>query len=217
MYKTGFVFSPDTGEYIGEERVYQEKATGGFPCADNVTFVKPPTREPNTQVVWEGDWVVVDDYRGYPIYDEDGHVVGEVTELGIKPQIITPPPKFKEGSHKFPKWDGVKWTYVIEDGYVETNDEIRQMTQLDKIHAGLEGIPEGMKIENGELVAKTIDDRFDEGSITTSEYNAEIDRMRKARYNKESDPIALQMLRGEATKEEWLAAIEKIKKELPKK
>jgi hypothetical protein len=34
-------------------------------------------------------------------------------------------------------------------------------------------------------------------------------------YNAEADPIAMQMLRDEATKEEWLAKIEEIKARYP--
>lgn len=215
--KIGYTWSKTTREYVGEEIVYLEKATNTYPHADNVTFIKPPTLEPNTQVIWEGDWVVVDDYRGYPIYDEDGHIVGEVTELGFKPQIITPPPKFKEESHKFLKWDGVKWTYVIEDGYIETNDEIRPMTQLEKIESGLESIPDGMKIENGELVSLTIDDKYEMGIITKEEYNAEVDIIREKEYEKHTDKIALMVFRGEATKEQWIQAMDEIRVKYPKK
>jgi hypothetical protein len=39
--------------------------------------------------------------------------------------------------------------------------------------------------------------------------------LRKEAYTAESDPIAMQMLRDEATKEEWLAKIEEIKARYP--
>jgi hypothetical protein len=38
---------------------------------------------------------------------------------------------------------------------------------------------------------------------------------RQAAYSAEADPIAMQMLRDEATKEEWLAKIEEIKTRYP--
>ena len=38
---------------------------------------------------------------------------------------------------------------------------------------------------------------------------------RQAAYTAEADPIAMQMLRDEATKEEWLAKIEEIKARYP--
>ena len=39
--------------------------------------------------------------------------------------------------------------------------------------------------------------------------------LRQAAYTAEADPIAMQMLRDEATKEEWLAKIEEIKARFP--
>jgi hypothetical protein len=39
--------------------------------------------------------------------------------------------------------------------------------------------------------------------------------LRQAAYSAEADPIAMQMLRDEATKEEWLAKIEEIKARYP--
>jgi hypothetical protein len=38
---------------------------------------------------------------------------------------------------------------------------------------------------------------------------------RQRAYAKEADPIAMQMLRDEATKDEWLAKIEEIKARFP--
>jgi len=38
---------------------------------------------------------------------------------------------------------------------------------------------------------------------------------RKIAYSNEADPIAMQMLRDEATKEEWLAKIDEIKARFP--
>jgi hypothetical protein len=39
--------------------------------------------------------------------------------------------------------------------------------------------------------------------------------LRQAAYASEADPIAMQMLRNEATKEEWLAKIDEIKARYP--
>ena len=44
---------------------------------------------------------------------------------------------------------------------------------------------------------------------------AEQEANRQAAYASEADPIAMQMLRDEATKEEWLAKIEEIKARYP--
>jgi len=43
----------------------------------------------------------------------------------------------------------------------------------------------------------------------------ELQAMRQAAYTAEADPIAMQMLRDEATKEEWLAKINEIKARFP--
>jgi hypothetical protein len=45
--------------------------------------------------------------------------------------------------------------------------------------------------------------------------NKEIEEKRKQRYREETDPMYFSIERQSSTKEEWLAAVEKIKKELP--
>lgn len=45
--------------------------------------------------------------------------------------------------------------------------------------------------------------------------NKEIEEKRKQRYMKETDPMFFSIERQSSTKEEWLAAVEKIKQELP--
>jgi hypothetical protein len=44
---------------------------------------------------------------------------------------------------------------------------------------------------------------------------AQQEALRQAAYVSEADPIAMQMLRDEATKEEWLAKIDEIKARYP--
>jgi hypothetical protein len=49
-----------------------------------------------------------------------------------------------------------------------------------------------------------------------AELHAErVQRERQAAYRAESDPIAMKMLRGEATEAEWLAKVNEIKQRLP--
>jgi hypothetical protein len=43
----------------------------------------------------------------------------------------------------------------------------------------------------------------------------ELQALRQSAYSAEADPIAMQMLRDEATKEEWLAKIDEIKARYP--
>jgi len=65
---------------------------------------------------------------------------------------------------------------------------------------------------------------IDTSKIITAEMKAEQQKMdafasaqaaRQAAYTAEADPIAMQMLRDEATKEEWLAKIDEIKARFP--
>ena len=83
-YKIGYSYNKETGEYVGEEIVYQEKATGAYPCADNVVFVEPPAISEHQKQVWAGqEWSVVADYRGEIVYSVEGKPVGFVGDLGI--------------------------------------------------------------------------------------------------------------------------------------
>ncbi len=52
-------------------------------------------------------------------------------------------------------------------------------------------------------------------SFITTPTREEQEALRQAAYTAEADPIAMQMLRDEATKEEWLAKIEEIKLRYP--
>lgn len=91
------------------------------------------------------------------------------------------------------------------------------MTQIERIEAGLEKIPEGLKIINGEFFELTLDDKYEMGKITVAEYNAEIDRIREAEYRIHTDKIGLMVLRGEKTMNEWISAMEEIRRKYPKK
>jgi len=50
---------------------------------------------------------------------------------------------------------------------------------------------------------------------TIENKNKLIEYKRKARYLNETDPLFFQFQRGTGTKDEWLAAIEVVKQELP--
>lgn len=129
--------------------------------------------------------------------------------------VFTEPPTTRE--HEGAYWNGTDWELKIDDGYTEDKGNIREMTLGEKVDAGIENIPDGFKVEGDAIVPKTIDDLFDEGKLTTEEYNKKIDEQRQARYTRETDPMAMMYLRGECTKEEWVAAMDKIRAELPKK
>jgi hypothetical protein len=63
---------------------------------------------------------------------------------------------------------------------------------------------------------KTEREKFDDGLISKEEYNAFIDRQRQAAYRQETDPLGMQVMRGELDKSEWLAKINEIKRRYPK-
>ncbi|MBR4797378.1 MAG: hypothetical protein IK040_06725, partial [Spirochaetia bacterium] len=87
----------------------------------------------------------------------------------------------------------------------------------ERVEAGLEQLPEGCKIENGEILPKTQEELLEEGKITLAEYNEYVRQMREAEYRESTDKIGLMVLRGEATQEEWLAAIQAVKEKWPYK
>lgn len=53
--------------------------------------------------------------------------------------------------------------------------------------------------------------------LPDDQHNADMEAERRKAYEAEADPLAMQMLREEATKEDWLAKIEEIKERFPKK
>lgn len=91
------------------------------------------------------------------------------------------------------------------------------MTQIERIEAGLEKMPMGLKIVDGEFCELTLDDKYEMGIIGKDEYNTEIDKMRESEYQKYTDKIGLMVIRGEATKEEWLQAMDEIRAKYPHK
>lgn len=52
---------------------------------------------------------------------------------------------------------------------------------------------------------------------TVEQYNAEMDRLRELEYREKTDKIGLMVLRGEATMEQWLQAMDEIRAKYPHK
>lgn len=114
---------------------------------------------------------------------------------------------------------------LIEEGFVsvpegkklnETGTDFIDMTEAEKVAAGLIQPSPDEKIENGYIVPKTKKELYDEGKISKEEYNRYIDDLRQAAYAREADPLGMQVLRGELDKSEWLAKINEIKRRYPK-
>lgn len=98
----------------------------------------------------------------------------------------------------------------------EAGTDFEDMSEAEKIEAGLKVLKDDEKIENGYIVPKSKKELYDEGKITKEEYNAHIDELRQAAYSREADPLGMQVLRGELDKAEWLEKIEEIRKRHPK-
>lgn len=217
-YKWGYSWNVQTGEFMSKEAVWLEKATGKYPCASNVTFKRPPATGDRETAVWnraKGDWDKVADLRGMPWWNPDGTFGGIIESLHETGKITTRPPELKD--HECVTWNKDRWEIKPAEGWVtdRLTGEIRAMTQVERIIAGVEQLPDTMKIENGELIAKTMDELYDEGKITLEEYNENARQEREAEYKRTTDKIGLMVLRGEATKEEWENAILAVKAKWP--
>ena len=94
--------------------------------------------------------------------------------------------------------------------------DFEDMSEAEKVKAGLKALKDDEKIEGDYIVKKTNKELYYEGKLSKEEYNRFIDEMRQADYAREADPLGLQSLRGEVEKSVWLEKIEEIKKRHPK-
>ena len=191
-YKTGYSYNPVTGEFISTEIVYLEKATGAYPCAGNVTFKKPPEAGEHKVLIFDKaaqEWNLVDDHRGQVWYKSDGSYGGVIENIDFDPdKILKQPPEAQPGTHV--EWDGHDWQIEPDKGFI---------------------------IENGKARAMTPDELLEAGKITLAEYNEHQRQMREGTYISTTDKIGLMVLRGEATMEEWQAAMQAVKEQYPYK
>ena len=58
----------------------------------------------------------------------------------------------------------------MPEGYVQEGDKLRLMTREERIIAGLDEPQPGYKVENGEIVPMTIEERLESGQITQEDY-----------------------------------------------
>ena len=90
------------------------------------------------------------------------------------------------------------------------------LTESEKIGAGLKTLKDDEKVEGDYVVKKTKKELYDEGKLSKEDYNAYIDELRQAAYSREADPLGMQVMRGDIEKSMWLEKIEEIKKRYPK-
>lgn len=114
---------------------------------------------------------------------------------------------------------------LVKEGFVsmpegkklnETGTDFVDMTEAEKVAAGIIQLKPDEKIEGDYIVKKSKKELYDEGKLSKEEYNLYIDNLRQAAYKQESDPLGMQVLRGELDKSEWLAKIAEIKQRHPK-
>lgn len=94
--------------------------------------------------------------------------------------------------------------------------DFEDMTEAEKVEAGLRVLEDDEKVEGDYVVKKTKKELYDEGKLSKEEYNLYIDEMREADYRREADPLGMQVMRGDVEKNIWLEKIEEIKKRHPK-
>ena len=98
----------------------------------------------------------------------------------------------------------------------EAGTDFVDMTEAEKVAAGLIQLKADEKVEGAYIVKKTEKEQYDAGLISKEEYNAYIDRQREAAYRQEADPLGMQVMRGDIDRSEWLAKIAEIKQCYPK-
>ena len=116
---------------------------------------------------------------------------------------------------------------IVPEGSKLDGEEIRPMTQVERIEAGLDELPAGLKIADGQLVHMPRDERYDAGQITVEQYNDEVRQERHRRYVTESDPLRDGWVADreagrdaaliETARQAWLDKVQEIKAALPLK
>lgn len=114
---------------------------------------------------------------------------------------------------------------TVPEGSKLDGEKIRPMTQIERIEAGLEELPPGLKIVDSELVRMTRGERYAAGQITVAQYNDEVCQERHRRYVAESDPLRDGWIADreagrdaalvEAARQAWLDKVQEIKTALP--
>ena len=98
----------------------------------------------------------------------------------------------------------------------EAGTDFVDMSEAEKVAAGLIHLKADEKVEGDYIVKKTEKEQYEAGLISKTAYNTFVDQQRQAAYKQEADPLGMQVMRGEVEKTEWLAKIEEIKKRYPK-
>ena len=104
----------------------------------------------------------------------------------------------------------------IPSGYKLENESFVEMTDEEKITAGIIKPTEREKITDGKIVSKTTEELYDCKLITAKEYNEYIGTCRKAAYVADTDSIFWDYQEDKATKADWEKAKQLIRDKYPK-
>jgi hypothetical protein len=99
----------------------------------------------------------------------------------------------------------------MPEGYVREGDEIRKMTQEEKIIAGLESPQEGTKVLDGAIVPMTLEERRDAGLVTDEDYIAIKEGDVMAELNRRLAELNTEEAKAQAEIDEDYAAERKAK------
>lgn len=152
-------------------------------------------------------------------FEDDGRYLGPTD---AQPSPLEPG-KFllpRNSTETAPPEPGQKQAAFYRDGKWVIDVDHRQLTKAEKIDAGLETRQPGTIVDGDTVRPATYDEQVTLGDLTAEvAYSLKLRdclSLRQAAYSLESDPIMAQYLRGEATKEEWLDAVEAVKAKYPK-
>ncbi|MFH5029361.1 tail fiber assembly protein [Citrobacter freundii complex sp. 2024EL-00237] len=95
-------YSAVTGEYLDSNSEYIP-AGAGLPAL--ATDIEPPKKPDGQAVIWQGAWVLKDDWRGETVYSIRDGSASIVDYLGAIAEGYTQ----QKPATRFDKWDGAQW------------------------------------------------------------------------------------------------------------
>ncbi|HBE4986250.1 TPA: tail fiber assembly protein [Escherichia coli] len=99
---TIYNYSAVTGEYLDSNSEYIPEGVG-LPAL--ATDIEPPNRPDGQAVIWQGSWILMDDWRGETVYSIFDGSASIVDYLGAIAEGYTQ----QKPATRFDKWDGKQW------------------------------------------------------------------------------------------------------------
>lgn len=128
---TIYNYSAVTGEYLDSNSEYIP-AGAGLPAL--ATDIEPPKKPDGQAVIWQGSWILKDDWRGETVYSILDGSASIVDYLGVIADGYTQ----QKPATRFDKWDGNQW--VTDTGAqhvaavaVAENERQRLLNNADEV------------------------------------------------------------------------------------